>query len=217
MDEIVASLKNFKITKEIRELLTSISRNHSKELNIAQVLLDCFQKDLLGSTEYIALRSKILMNRYLAYVRQQFPGFTHSIYLYEHETQKLWNSSVPDLLAAYNEYTHGLCVKNDVSAGSVNPDYIDKVLVIHDVERSDHYVNNNHRTELLKSQLHAFCAMPLLHNNNAFGHQVMFANNKNPFTDQDIQRYQAFGPLIGKELVSNKEVILKQIQADKIT
>ena len=217
MEEIVESFIKFKMTKEIRQLLNHISSSYSKEMNLSQVFLELLQEDLIGSSELIAIRSTMMMNRYMALVRQEFPAFMHSIYLYEHERQRLWNSSVADVPMVYNEYTHGLCVKNDVLNGSRIPLYIGDVLVVDHVERSEHYICDNHRAQLLKAGIQAFCSIPLMHNGHSFGHKVMYARDKRVFSEQEVTRYRACAHLIEKELVSMKHALLEQIRPGKIS
>lgn len=214
MDKIVHSLKSFRYTKEIREILSHIEPNLSEEKDIGEIFKELYENQIINESDFMAMETKMILNRFTMLMEKQFKGLDCGIYLYDEKEKKLWNGSTRSVAASYNEYSHGLSAVNDFNDGDEIPIYLKKVVAISDVEKSEDIVSLNHKKDLLKSRYKALCCSPLQYNEKMIGHTVLFSKKKKEFTDAEIYLYNRYNQLIEEQLAKVKAHILSIIKSN---
>ncbi|WEG10970.1 hypothetical protein PU629_12360 [Pullulanibacillus sp. KACC 23026] len=208
MDKIVTSLREFKLTNDIKNMISSIDPAN-KSTDLSAVLRGYYDKDLIGESEYLALETKIVLKRFCLLMEQKFNGLMHGVYLYDHKTNKVWNASVPNIPTGYNEYSNGASVEEDIQIGEHVPEQMKSILAVPDVDRAEDLTSLNHKKDLMKNGIYAYCSAPLSCNGSVIGHTAMFSKMKRDFSDKDLVQYNMCNQLIVENLLLKKEQLIR--------
>jgi hypothetical protein len=216
VEEIVTSLQSYRLTKELKALLRHLQSAGGSSDNMAEHLLLLYQEDLLGRSEYLALRASIVMKQYFNKLRNISPELRCAIYLYDTQQKKIWNASTMGYTDELNEYTQGLDVEADIRPQAAEPVYTQHHLIIENVSTSEHPVVLNHRQAYLRAGIHSFITMPLRHKERAVGHQLIAMGGHHLFTEQEIEMFSAYSRMLEMELASVNKYMIHQIQANSL-
>lgn len=214
MDKIVHSLKSFRYTKEIKEILSHIEPRLGDSTDIGEIFKELYENQIINELDFMAMETKIILNRFTMLMMKQFKGLDCGIYLFDEKEKKVWNGSTSSVAASYNEYSHGLSIENDIKEGDDIPIYLKRILAVSDVDKSEDIVSLNHKKDVLKAGYKAFCCSPLQYNEKMIGHTVLFSKIKKEFTDREIYLYHRYNELIEEQLANVKAHILSIIKAN---
>jgi hypothetical protein len=211
MQELVTSLKNYSLTKDIKEKLNSINPTINQN-DLSKVLYQFYKEELIGEAEFVTMETKALMNQFCFLMERKFPELACGVYLFDKEENKLWNGAVPNIPRGYSEYSNGITVKGDIEDGEEIPVYIKGILAVSDVDRAEDITSLNHKKDIMKNSLHAYCASPLSYNGHPIGHTVMFSTNKRVFSEAELNQFSLYNRFIEERLYQKKKQLLKFIK-----
>ncbi len=196
MDRFVTSLRSFKLTKEIRRLLATMERQLPKDANVSNHLLELYREEWIGPEQYIYMETRMLLNRFCLATERLFPSedVTMGVYFFDASSKRLWNGAGPNVPGSYTEYANGLSAIPDILSDDA-PEYVKTVLPIDDVDSSEHFVSLNHRRDLLRADIRAFCSVPLLHEHRVIGHVNLYSPRPRAWSMEEslLIRRQATG------------------------
>lgn len=215
MNEIVTSLKKFKLTHDIKKIISSIDPAN-KSNNISAVLRKYYSEDLIGETEYLTLETKILLTRFCLLLERKYPDLMCGVYLYDMEDNKMWNGAVPNIPNGYSDYSNGVSVEDDIQTGEIIPAQMKTVLAVHDIEKAEDLTSLNHKSDLIKNGIYAYCATPLTYNGSLIGHTALFSDHKRKFSNKELVQYTLYNRLIEENLVQRKDQLLRVIKKTKL-
>ncbi|MEK0317290.1 GAF domain-containing protein [Cohnella sp. 56] len=212
MEQIVTSLRKFKETRELKKLLARLDPSGKHESNLAVQLLQLYQEELIGRSEYLALRAKIATGHYLSRLRSDCPELRGALYLYDTDKLRIWNASVSHMPDVFNEYTQGLDVGPDIPEQSPAPVYATHMLKIENVLRSDHPIVSNHYDMYKRAAIQSFVTLPLVHGSESIGYQFISAERPREFTAQELSRFSAASAYLIRELAAIKPYMIDQFE-----
>ncbi|WML49538.1 hypothetical protein RCG23_06000 [Neobacillus sp. PS3-34] len=212
MEKIVHSLKSFRYTKEIRKILSEIQPGFRDKHDLNSIFKDLYEKKIISEAEFMAMETKMLLNRFTLLMEHQFNDLNCGVYLYDEKEKKLWNGSSSRVEPLYNEYSHGLSVINDIPDGDDIPIYGKGVIAITNVEKGEDIISLNHKRDLLKSSYKSICCCPLQYNDKMIGHTVLFSKEIREFTPDDLNSFNRYNELIEEKLAKMKAHLLSVIK-----
>ncbi|MCA1029568.1 hypothetical protein LCL95_00820 [Bacillus timonensis] len=215
MDKIISSIKKFRLTKDIKDAISTINPS-IKSNDLSALMHQLYREELIGEVEYLTIETKVLLNRFCLLMEQKFSDLYCGVYLYDEQENKIWNGAVPHLPEGYNEYSNGCSVENDIVEGEEIPVSIQDILAVSDVERAEDITSLNHKKDILKHGLHAFCTSPLSYSGQSLGHTVMFSKQKRPFTNDELIQFSLYNRFIEEQLFKRKEQLLDVIKKSNL-
>ncbi|CAI6079906.1 GAF domain-containing protein [Cohnella sp. JJ-181] len=216
MEEILASLKKFRETKELTKLLGRLDPAGRPDNNVATQLLRLYQEDLIGRAEYLAIRAKVVMGHYFNRMRHFYPEFKGGLYFYDTDAIRIWNASVSHLPDQLNEYTQGLSVEQDVPDHAPDPVYTSDMLLIEDVLRSDHPIAVNHYDMYDQASIRSFVTVPLLSGGESIGYQFISAEYAHRYTEEELSFLTAASEYLIQELAAIKPYMVAQLERSRL-
>jgi len=189
MDRIVTSLKTYQLSKDVRQAVMGLNRRLAGQKNVSELLQQLYREEMIGSEHYIYMETKLRLNRICAMTERQFGGkdICLGIYLFDQQEQRLWVGADPNVPNHYREYANGLCVAADINGDDGIPEYARRIVSIPDVDASEHFISLNHRRDLLKSNLRAFCTTPLVIGDKVIGNANLYSPRPKQWTADDHQ------------------------------
>jgi hypothetical protein len=215
MEKITHSLQNFRLTKDIKKLLHQINPLLKDEKDLSVIFTKLYQQDLIGEQEFLAIQTKFMLNKFTEIMERNFTDLTCGIYLYEEKEKTLWNGASPSVASAYNEYTNGLVVKDDIVQGDEIPVYVKGSIAIPDLEKGEDLTSLNHKKDLLKSGYKSICLIPLEHNGHTIGHTTMFSKEIRTYTTEEMNAFAEYNKLIEGKLMEIKNLLITTIKNTK--
>jgi GAF domain-containing protein len=215
MKDMIDSLKHFKLTKEIRTLLTQICPMNTRQPDLSNVFEKLYHADLIGRKELLSLETIMSLSQYCLSIEEKLNGLLCVVYLYEEDEKRLWLGAGPSIPDGYKEYSHGLDVKLDIRGGAEEPIYIRNTLIVSNVEHGQDIVTLNHKKELMADGFKSYCSTPLEYQGKMIGHTVLFSDHLRDFSDYEINMFQEHRNQIEKKLSQIKDdmiFILKKQQ-----
>ena len=187
MQSIIASLRSHRLTKETRSLLEKTGTLNPRDADISNHFLRLYREERIGAEQYIYIETRLLLNRFCLATERLFPDRDVSIgvYFYDAPQKRLWVGAGPSVPSEYAEYVNGLSTVPDIVHGDT-PVYVNGVLPIADIDSSEHFVTLNHRRDLLRSDIRAFCSVPLTHGGNIIGHTSCYSSRPKEWNAQEI-------------------------------
>jgi GAF domain-containing protein len=208
MKDIIDSLKHFKLTKEIRTILTQIHPMSTRESDLSNVFEKLYHADLIGRKELLSLETIMSLSQYCLSIEEKLNGLLCGVYLFEEDEKRLWVGAAPSVQNGYREYSHGLDVKLDISGGAEEPIYIKNTYIVSNVERSEDIVTLNHKKALMADGFKSYCSTPLEYQGNMIGHTVLFSDQLRNFSDYEINMLQDQRNQIEKRLSQIKDEMI---------
>ena len=187
MQRIVTSLKSFQLSKDVRQAVARIDRRLAGQKNVSDLLQKLYREEWIGLEHYIYMETKLRLNRICATTEKNFGGEDVSlgIYLFDQKEKRLWVGADPNVPGHYREYANGLCVASDITDEDGIPEYARQIVSIPDVDSSEHLVSLNHRRDLLKANIRAFCTTPLVIGDAVIGHANLYSPSARQWTNRD--------------------------------
>ncbi|ALC91258.1 hypothetical protein AM500_16760 [Bacillus sp. FJAT-18017] len=212
MEKITQSLQNYKLTKEVRNLIKNMEPYLRTKNDLSLLFKNLYLHELIGESEYIAFQTKFMLNDFTGIMERKFKDLSCGIYLYDEKDQKLWNGATSTINPAYNEYTNGLKVSNDIAEGDDLPLYIKNSIAIPNLDRGEDIISLNHKKDLIKSGYNAFCLVPLEHNGIRIGHTALLSKRVRDFTMKEITLVSEYNTLIEGKLAEIKNLLLTKLK-----
>jgi GAF domain-containing protein len=208
MKEIIDSLKYFKLSKEIRKLLTQIHPMNAGQTDLFKVFEKFYYADLIERQELLSLETRMSLSQYCLAMEEKLKGLLCVVYLYEEDEKRLWLGAGPSIPDAYKEYSHGLDVKMDIPGGAEEPIYIRNTLIVSNVEHGQDIVTLNHKKEMTADGFKSYCCTPLEYQGKMIGHTVLFSDQLRDFSDYEINMFQDHRNQIEKRLSQIKDEMI---------
>jgi GAF domain-containing protein len=208
MKDIIDSLKHFKLTKEIRTLLTEIHPMNTRQSDLSNVFEKLYHANLIGRQELGALETRMSLSHYCMAMEEKLNGLLCGVYLFEEDEKRLWFGAGPSIPDGYKEYSNGLDVNLDIPGGAEEPIYIRNTLIVTNVERGEDIVTLNHKKELMADGFKSYCSTPLEYQGNMIGHTVLFSDQLRDFSDYEINMFQDHRNQIEKRLFQIKDEMI---------
>ncbi|HZG86110.1 GAF domain-containing protein [Paenibacillus sp.] len=206
MDRIVTSLKTFQLSKDVRQTVSKINRRLAGQKNVSDLLQQLYREEMIGSEHYIFMETKLRLNRICASIERHFEDdVCLGIYLFDQQEKRLWVGADPNVPLHYREYANGLCVAADINGSDGVPEYGRRIVSIHDVESSEHFVSLNHRRDLLKSNIRAFCTTPLVIGDKVIGNANLYSPRPKQWSADDHSKLRRQVADIEHRLLEVKE------------
>lgn len=212
MDKIIHSLKSFRYTKEIREILSEIEPTMKDKLDLSEIFKQLYKNNIISEVDLMAMETKMMLNRCTNILEHRIKGIDCGIYLFDEKDQNLWNGSTSNVAQHYNEYSHGLSAINDIQDGDKIPVYGKKVIAVSNVEKGEDIVSLNHKRDLLKAGYQALCCIPIQYNDKMVGHTVVFSKDVREFTIHEINMFKRGNEMIEEQLARVKSHLLSVIK-----
>ncbi|MEC0258643.1 hypothetical protein PAEVO_16070 [Paenibacillus sp. GM2FR] len=220
MEEIIESMKHYKLSKEIKKLLAQIHPMNKGQTDLSNLFEKLYHADLIGMQEKLSLETRMYLNQYCLAMEEKLNGMLCVVYLYEENEKRLWLGAGPSMPGSYKEYSHGLDVKLDILGGSEVPVYIRNVLIVDDIYRSEDLVTLNHKKAMLEDGFKSYCCTPLGYQDKMIGFTVLFSDQQRDFTDYEIDMFQDNRNQIEKKLSQIKDdmifLLKKQQKLDQL-
>ncbi|NHN34965.1 GAF domain-containing protein [Paenibacillus agricola] len=215
MKDIINSLKHFKLTKEIRTILTQLHPVNARQSDLSNVFEKLYHADLIGMQELLSIETRMSLSHYCMAMEEKLNGLLCVVYLYEEDEKRLWIGAGPSIPDGYKEYSHGLNVNMDIPGGAKDPIYIKNTLIVSNVERAQDIVTLNHKKKMMVDGFKSYCCSPLEYQGKLIGHTVLFSEQLRDFSDYEINMFQDHRNQIEKKLSQIKDdmiFILKKQQ-----
>lgn len=214
MERIITSLRTVKLTKDIRRALVTMERRDPKEANLSNHLLELYREEWIGAEQYIYMETRLLLNRFCLATERLFPDsdVTMGVYFFDAGTKRLWVGAGPNAPASYNEYANGLSAIPDIVSDGT-PEYTKTVLPVNDVDSCEHFVSLNHRRDLLKAGIRAFCSVPLVHDGRVIGHVNMYSARPKVWSPAESRLIESQAAGVERRLLDVKERFVRAAAA----
>ncbi|AOZ93607.1 GAF domain-containing protein [Paenibacillus crassostreae] len=208
MKDIIDSLKHFKLTKEIRTLLTQIHPMNKRQSDLYNVFKKLYDSELIGDQELFSLQTRLSLSHYCMTMEEKLNGLLCGAYLFEEDEKRLWFGAGPSIPDGYKEYSHGLDVKMDIPGGAEEPIYLRNTLIVSNIERGEDIVTLNHKKEMMADGFKSYCCTPLEYQGKMIGHTVLFSDQLRDFSGSEIDMFQDHRNQIEKRLSQIKDEII---------
>lgn len=213
MEEIVKSLREFTLTKEIQKILLTANPLLKNKHDILDVFKNLYQAEIIGADEFLAFETKFSLSHFCQLVERYDKNTSCGIYLYDENEKKLWNGATPNVPSDYNEYSHGLSAIHDIKDGEEIPIYTKGALAVGNIERGEDIVSLNHKEALLRNGFNAYMTSPLNYKGKVIGHSLLLYKEKKIFTQLEIERFAKLSGMIEENLVITKNQLLTIVKS----